>query len=179
MTVELRCWSATNQAEAVEQANGAIARLRRSYVWTEGKTAVCAMAYGSCHGFCVSFTVNRTVPRDFGSRKFDKRASFFVSQIRGITMRYSILLAALMATLGLSACERAVVVTPAPAVITVPGPAGPQGATGATGEQAEKGDTGATGSTGATGATGSTGAEGVQGERGKTGGDTVVIVPAR
>lgn len=83
-------------------------------------------------------------------------------------MRYSILFAVLTIALGLSACERATVITPAS---TVPGPAGPQGATGATG----KGDTGATGNTGATG---STGAEGVQGERGATGG-AVVIVPAR
>ncbi len=97
-------------------------------------------------------------------------------------MKFSIMIAAVLAALGLSACEKATVITPtpAPAVVLVPGPAGPQGATGATGEQAQKGDTGATGSTGATGytgATGSTGAEGAQGERGKTGGDTVVIIP--
>jgi hypothetical protein len=127
--------------------------------------------------------VNRTVLRDFDVRKPDNQA-FVVSKIKGTTMRYSILFAALIAALGLSACEKAVVVTPTPSVVTVPvpGPAGPQGATGATGEQAEKGATGATGATGSTGftgATGSTGAEGVQGATGKTGGDTIVIVPAK
>lgn len=73
-------------------------------------------------------------------------------------MKYSILLAALLATLGLSACEKTVVT---PAASTVPGPAG------------------ATGATGAMGSTGSTGAEGSKGEAGKTGGDTVVVVPAK
>ena len=75
-------------------------------------------------------------------------------------MKYSILLAALLATLGLTACEKTVVT---PAASTVPAPAGATGATGARGS---------TGSTGAPGATGSTG------EPGKTG-DTVVVVPAK
>lgn len=74
-------------------------------------------------------------------------------------MKYSILLAALLATLGLTACEKTVV-TPA---AVVPGPAGA---------------TGASGSTGMTGSTGATGAEGNKGEPGKTG-DTVVVVPAK
>ena len=61
-------------------------------------------------------------------------------------MKYSILLAALIATLGLTACEKTTVnppaaVVPAPAVVVVPGPPGPAGATGAVG---------ATGSTGTT-----------------------------
>jgi len=98
-------------------------------------------------------------------------------------MRYSILSVALLAALGLSACERpaAVVVAPSPTVVAVPGPAGATGATGATGE-VKKGDTGATGNTGATGstgATGDTGADGAKGDRGRTGGDTVVIVPTK
>lgn len=76
-------------------------------------------------------------------------------------MKYSILLAALMATLGLTACEKTVV-TP-PATSSAPAPAGATGATGAMGK---------TGSAGATGATGSTG------ETGKTG-DTVIVVPAK
>ena len=112
-----------------------------------------------------------------------------VTYTKGIVKRYSILSLAVLATLGLSACERpaAVVVAPAPTVVAVPGPAGPAGATGATGE-VRKGDTGATGSTGATGntgstgytgATGATGADGVKGDRGRTGGDTVVIVPTK
>lgn len=115
-----------------------------------------------------------------------------------ITMKYAILLSALVATLGLVACERTVVAPPA-AVVTVPGPAGPAGATGATGTDGAKGATGAgvgipgpTGATGATGATGSTGSTGFEGAAGATGatgdtgktgrtgatGDTVVIVPA-
>jgi hypothetical protein len=70
----------------------------------------------------------------------------------------------LIATLGMVACERAVVVaTPVPAVV-VPGPAGPTGATGETGAQ---GNTGSTGSTGATGQTGTSGE-----------GTTVIVVPA-
>jgi hypothetical protein len=79
------------------------------------------------------------------------------------------LIGTMAAVLGLSACERTIEVAPAPAVVTVPGPAGPQGATGATGAQAEKGDTGATGYTGATGATGDTGATGYTGDTGATG----------
>jgi len=70
-------------------------------------------------------------------------------------MKYSILFVALMATLGLSACEKTVV-TPAAST----GPAGPTGATGSTGSS------------------GSTGASGSKGETGKTG-DTVVVVPAK
>ena len=65
-------------------------------------------------------------------------------------MNHSILLTALLATLGLAACDRpAVVAVPVP--VAVPGPAGPQGATG------ETGNTGYTGATGNTGATGKTG----------------------
>ena len=71
-------------------------------------------------------------------------------------MKYSIVFAALISGLALTACDTKTVVTPAPVVavpvqVPVPGPAGPAGNTG---------------STGATG------------ERGKTGGDTVVILPA-
>jgi hypothetical protein len=86
-------------------------------------------------------------------------------------MKYSIVFSAVLVALTLSACDRPTVVTPAAVVtVPVPGPAGPTGATG---------DTGATGSTGYTGATGATGDTGATGERGKTGGDTVVIVPAK
>jgi hypothetical protein len=95
---------------------------------------------------------------------------------RRIIMRYSIVVAAALFVLALSACERdkpTVVVTPsAPATVVavpVPGPAGPQGVAGT---PAQKGETGATGSPGMTGA------EGAKGEQGKTGGDTVVVVPA-
>jgi hypothetical protein len=117
--------------------------------------------------------------RNFDAEEFN--GDNFHNQTRGTIMRYSILFAALIAALGLSACEKATVITPAPAVVTVPGPAGPQGATGAVGE-VTKGDTGATGNTGApgdTGAKGSTGTEGAQGERGEKGSETVVIVPVK
>jgi hypothetical protein len=98
---------------------------------------------------------------------------------RRIIMRYSIVVAAALFVLALSACERdkpTVVVTPsAPATVVavpVPGPAGPAGPQGVAGTPAQKGETGATGSPGMTGA------EGAKGEQGKTGGDTVVVVPA-
>jgi len=58
-------------------------------------------------------------------------------------MKYALLTAALVMTLGLAACEKT--------VVTQPGPAGATGATGSTGS---------TGSTGAAGAAGAAGAEG-------------------
>lgn len=83
-------------------------------------------------------------------------------------MKQFTLAAAVLVSLGLTACDRpapTVITTPAPAspptVVTVPGPAGAPGAPG------EKGATGSTGTTGATG------------EPGKTNTDTVVIVPAK
>ena len=51
-------------------------------------------------------------------------------------MKYSILLAALLATMGLSGCEKTVVT---PAASTAPGPAGAPGATGAEGSKGEPG----------------------------------------
>ena len=69
-------------------------------------------------------------------------------------MKYALLSAALLATLGLAACEKTVVAPPTPTIIAVPGPAGAPGATGATG------------------ATGTDGAKGKDGE-------TLVIVPAK
>jgi hypothetical protein len=112
-----------------------------------------------------------------------------------VSMKNSLLLAALIATFGLAACEKTVVSPPATApVVVVPGPAGPAGATGATGATgstvAVPGATGATGATGAAGATGYDGAKGSTGSTGATGasgatgadgkqGDTVVIVPAK
>lgn len=68
-------------------------------------------------------------------------------------MNHSILLTALLATLGLAACDRPTMVA-VPVPVAVPGPAGPQGATGETGNTGNTGYTGATGSTGATGKTG-------------------------
>lgn len=81
-------------------------------------------------------------------------------------MKYSILFAACIAVLGLSACERSDVVVVPGAVVE--GPAGPQGATGAQGFDGSKGDTGNTGNTGA---------QGDAGAQGETGGDTFLIVP--
>jgi hypothetical protein len=89
-------------------------------------------------------------------------------------MKVSMVFSAVLMTLALSACDwRPAVVTPTVVTVPVPGPAGATGATGATGST---GDAGAKGYTGATGSTGETGATG---DRGKTGGDTVVIIPAK
>lgn len=77
-------------------------------------------------------------------------------------MNRTLLIAALLATLGLAACEKQPVVVNVPATpVAVPGPAGPQGAAGTEGSK---------------------GATGVQGETGKTGqpggeGSTVIVVP--
>ena len=56
-------------------------------------------------------------------------------------MKYALLSAALLATLGLAACEKTVVAPPTPAVIAVPGPAGAPGAPGADGVKGKDGDT--------------------------------------
>jgi hypothetical protein len=103
-----------------------------------------------------------------------------------VSMKNSLLLAALIATFGLAACEKTVVTPPVAApVVVVPGPAGPAGATGATGATGSTvgvpGPTGATGATGASGATGATGYDGAKGEAGADGktGDTVIVVPAK
>jgi len=88
-------------------------------------------------------------------------------------MNRSILMIALVAALGLTACDRqpTVVTVPPPAV--EPGPPGPQGAPGATGTTGQTGDTGQTGYTGATGDTGETGKTGAPG-----GATTVIVEPA-
>ena len=77
-------------------------------------------------------------------------------------MKYSIIFAAVLAALAVTACNKPTVVTPTVVTGPVPGPAGP---------------TGATGSSGMTGQTGSSGPTGSTGEQGKTGGDTVVVIP--
>ena len=61
-------------------------------------------------------------------------------------MKHTILISALLATLGLAACDRPTVVnvpTPVavPTPVPVPGPAGPTGATGSTGAPGKPGDT--------------------------------------
>ena len=78
-----------------------------------------------------------------------------------------LLVSAMLAGLGLTACDRPTVIVPATPVVVpgpaVPGPAGPQGATGS---QGVGGNTGATGSQGDTGKTGA------------GGGTAVIVVPA-
>lgn len=87
-------------------------------------------------------------------------------------MNHPLLLAALLAALSLSACDRPTVVT-VPVPVAVPGPAGPAGPTGATGYQGNPGDPGATGNQGNQGNDGNTGATG---QTGKPGDSTTVIV---
>jgi hypothetical protein len=92
----------------------------------------------------------------------------FAQTLKANSMKYSIVLSAVLMLLTLSACERPTVVAP---VVAVPGPPGLAGATGSSGAQ------GLTGATGDKGAIGSTGDTGSAGERGKTGGDTVIVLP--
>lgn len=90
-------------------------------------------------------------------------------------MNHTLLIGALLAVAGLTACDRPVVVTPPGPAVNVPGPAGPTGATGATGNQ---GNQGYQGSVGTPGATGSQGSDGVKGDPGRTGsGSTVIVMP--
>jgi hypothetical protein len=115
-----------------------------------------------------------------------QHCAHFHSSHKRINMKHTILLAALITSLGLCACEKTAP-TPAPVTVVVPGPAGAPGATGAAGNDGASGATGNTGNTGATGndgATGTTGATGATGDTGNTGksgkpgGNTVVVVPA-
>ena len=66
-------------------------------------------------------------------------------------MNKSMLLLALVATMGLAACDRPAVVTVPATPVAVPGPAGPAGPTGATGNTANQGAEGAPGATGQSG----------------------------
>ena len=89
-------------------------------------------------------------------------------------MNKYLLATAVVAVMGLAACDRATVIVPGTPV-AVPGPAGPQGATGS------QGAGGATGNTGATGNQGNQGNDGNKGDTGKTGaggGTAVIVVPA-
>lgn len=84
-------------------------------------------------------------------------------------MKHSILTLALLATLGLAACDNRPEVIYVPPAAGTPGPAGPTGATG---------NTGNTGNTGSTGSTGSPGYDGSKGDTGKPGeGTTVIVMP--
>jgi len=88
-------------------------------------------------------------------------------------MNRTLLITALLATLGLAACDKPTIVNVPATPVAVPGPAGPQG------EAGSQGATGYQGNEGVQGATGSQGNEGIQGETGKTGeGTTVIVVPA-
>jgi hypothetical protein len=58
------------------------------------------------------------------------------------TMNYPSLIATLVATLCLAACDRPTIVTVPAAPVALPGPPGPQGATGATGSEGSQGATG-------------------------------------
>jgi hypothetical protein len=87
-------------------------------------------------------------------------------------MNKSISLAAVLALLGVSACDRPTVVVPAATQPGPPGPAGPAGPQGETGYQGNQGNQGNQGTEGVQGATGDTG------KAGKTGdGTTVIVVP--
>ncbi len=91
-------------------------------------------------------------------------------------MKNSILILALMSTLGLAACDRSPTVVNVPTPVAVPGPAGPAGPAGGTGATGDSGATGATGNTGNTGYTGATGSTGATGKPGE--GTTVIVMPA-
>ena len=100
----------------------------------------------------------------------------------------TIFIVAILAIVGLTACEKTTVNPPAtsttvvtPTVekqIAVPGPAGTPGAPGATGATGTTGATGDAGATGTPGVTGATGDAGKTGEPGKPG-DTVIVVPEK
>ncbi len=92
-------------------------------------------------------------------------------------MKYSTLFVALVAVLGLSACDKPTVVNVPATPVAVPGPAGPQGDTGAQGATGTPGDTGTQGATGTQGDTGSPGYDGAKGDTGKTVGGTILVVP--
>lgn len=74
-------------------------------------------------------------------------------------MKYALITSALLATLGLSACDRPVVVNTPPATqtVSVPGPAGPPGVQGDKGNPGLQGDQGFQGNSGVKGDTGKTG----------------------
>jgi hypothetical protein len=84
-------------------------------------------------------------------------------------MNQYILIAVMLATFGLAACDKPTVVN-VPPPESIPGPAGEQGV------QGNQGDTGVRGIPGSDGRQGNQGETGVQGDAGETGDDTTVIV---
>lgn len=92
-------------------------------------------------------------------------------------MKKYLLVSAMLAALGLTACDRPTVVMPTTPVV-VPGPAGPQGATGSQGAEGNKGNTGNTGAMGNQGNQGNDGTKGDTGKTGAGGSTAVIVVPA-
>lgn len=95
-------------------------------------------------------------------------------------MKYSILILSLLATLGLSACDKPTVVNVPATPVAVPGPAGAtgtQGESGVQGNEGTKGETGTQGNEGVKGDTGVQGNEGNKGDTGKTGEGTTIVIP--
>jgi Collagen triple helix repeat (20 copies) len=97
--------------------------------------------------------------------------------LQGIKMSKYFLATAVLAVLGLAACDRPTVIMPT-AQVAVPGPAGPQGATGSQGVDGNKGNTGNTGATGNQGNQGNDGNKGDTGKTGAGGGTAIIVVPA-
>lgn len=91
-------------------------------------------------------------------------------------MNRSIIMSLLIATLGLVACDKPVVVNVPEDKVVVPGPAGPAGQTGEQGTQGVSGNKGDIGVKGNTGDAGVQGNEGSKGETGKSGESTTVII---
>jgi Collagen triple helix repeat (20 copies) len=102
------------------------------------------------------------------------RILFF--KIKGLVMNKYLLATAVLTVLGLTACDRTVIMPTTP--VAVPGPAGPQGATGSQGADGNTGSTGNTGNTGATGGQGNDGNKGDAGKTGASGGTAIIVVPA-
>ena len=84
-------------------------------------------------------------------------------------MNRSMLIAALLATLSLAACEKSTVVNVPATPVAVPGPAGPQGAQGLQGIAGPQGQQGAQGQQGPQGPQGPQGAPGAKGDPGAAG----------
>lgn len=197
-------WCASVTSAASPAATASVTGMSRP----QKPQAVVRPSYRAGSNFCVNSRHSLSVTVACRGKKETTRTVSSSCALSLITykvlMKFSLLLAALIATLGLAACEKTVVTPPVAApVVVVPGPAGPAGATGATGATGSTGSTvavpgptgatgatgapgydGATGSTGSTGATGASGATGYDGAKGDTGadgkkGDTLVVIPAK
>jgi hypothetical protein len=94
-----------------------------------------------------------------------KTSALYFLFLKDFSMKHSIIIASLLATLSLTACDNK------PAVVNVPVP-GPAGATGKTGND------GAQGNQGNQGNQGKTGTQGNAGDKGDTGSTVIVTPPA-